>query len=188
MSVALPRARSAGLRDVVSALASIAVVVAVAAVLLYALDAVPAWVTGEPRHVRRARTIEEVERRLRTRLVVPYYFPETFAWPPARIRYAVGPPGAAALAIEDRSGHTRLFLAQKLGPGAIPERLVPDAQVLNASPVSIGSARGTLSRIVVDGEMEWEVRWEQGGRSLLVRSTGSVDELIRIARSAREAP
>jgi hypothetical protein len=45
-----------------------------------------------------------------------------------------------------------------------------------------------LSRVIVDGIIGWEVRWQQGGRRLLVRSRGTVEELLRMARSVREAP
>ena len=187
MTTALPSARSR-LTDALGAVSSVALVFVMAAVLLYASDAIPAWVTGEPRHVRRARTVEEVERRLRTRLMLPYYFPNTLAWPPKEIRFTVGPPGAAALAVDSRDGGPRLFVAETLGPGPLPERLVPEAQVLHRSPVAVGSARGTLSRVVEDGVMAWEITWEQGGRTLLMRSRGTVDELLRIARSARDTP
>ncbi len=174
--------------DVLGALASIGVVLGAAALLLQAADAMPAWLTGEPRHVLRARSVDEVERRLRARLVLPYYFPNSLAWPPRRIRFTGGTPGAAALAVTGRDGAPRLFLAQTVAPGPIPDRLVPDAQTLSSSPVSIGASQGTLSRVVEDGAMAWELRWQQGGRTLLVRSRGTVDELLRIARSAREAP
>jgi hypothetical protein len=176
------------LLDAVAVLGAAAIVFGMAATVLYAMDTVPGWVTGEPRHVRRATTVEEAERRLRTRLVLPYYFPSTLAWPPSRIRFTVGPPGAAAVTVEDQEGAPRLFLAQTTGPGSIPERLVPEAQILNTSEVSIGSERGTLSRVVEEGAMAWELRWRQDDRTLLMRSRGSVDELIRIARSTREAP
>ncbi len=176
------------LLDVLGTVVTVTLVFLTAAVLLYAVDAVPAWMTGEPRHVRRARTVDEVERRLRARLLLPYYFPNTLSWPPHRIRFTVGPPGAAALSVDAREGSPRLFLAETLGPGSVPDQLVPDAQVIHSSPVDVGTARGTLSRVVEDGAMAWEIRWEQSGRKLLVRSRGTVDELLRIARSVREAP
>ena len=158
-----------------------------AAILLYALDALPALVTGEPRHVRRAATIDEVERRLRTRLVLPYYFPNTYVWPPRRIRFTVGPPAAAAVTAEGREAGRQLLVAETLGAGRIPAPLLPDAQILYSSPIAVGSYRGTLSRVVEEGSMGWQITWEQGGRTLLVRSRGTIEELLRIARSAHEA-
>lgn len=184
-----PASRAPGrLREAARAAASLVGVVVVAALALAALDAVPAWVAGDARDVRRARTVDEVERRLRARLVLPAYFPARLVWPPARIRWVVGPPGAVELAVDARGGGPALLLAQTVGRGELPERLVPPARELDRSPVAVGPARGRLARVVVDGDMGWQLTWEQGERSLLLRSRGTVDELLRMARSAREAP
>lgn len=174
--------------DTLGALASVVVVFGAAAVMLYAVDALPALVTGEPRHVRRAATVDEVERRLRARLVLPYYFPNTYVWPPRKIRYTVGPPASAAVTAEGRDPGGQLLVAETLAPGAIPPQLIPDAQVIHKSPIAVGPYSGTLSRVVEDGLVGWQITWQQGGRNLLVRSRGSIEELLRIARSAREAP
>jgi hypothetical protein len=176
------------LRDVLKAVLSVLLVFGAAAVLLDAVDAVPGLVTGEPRHVRRARTVDDVERRLRTRLLLPYYFPSTLRWPPERIRFTIDPPGAALGVDDARDGTPQIFVAQAIGAGPIPDRLIPAAQVLQSSPVWVNSERGVLSRVVVDGLIGWEVRWQQSGRRLLVRSRGTVEELLRMARSVREAP
>jgi hypothetical protein len=176
-------------RLLVDALGAVAAVVSVtggAALVLSALDAVPGIITGEPRHVHKADTVQEVERRLRARLVLPYYYPKTLAWPPRRIRYTLGPPGAASLVVHDRDGTPRLFVAETVAPGRIPDRLLPDTQVLTSSPIAVGPSRGTLSRVLEDGAMAWQITWEQGGRSLLIRSRGTVEDLLRMARSARE--
>ena len=182
-------ARAPGrLREAFRAAAALAAVMAAAAVVLATLDAVPAWIAGDARDVRRARTVDEVERRLRTRLVLPAYFPARLAWPPQRIRYVAGPPGAVSLWVDARAGAPALLIAQTLGRGALPDRILPQAQELDGSPVAVGPAQGRLSRVVEDGEVRWQLAWEQGGRSLLLRSRGTVDELLRMARSAREAP
>ncbi len=168
--------------------AGLGAVLALAAGALALLDGVPSWLVGDARAVRRAATVDEVERRLGARLFLPAYFPSTLRWPPARIRFTLGPPGAAALGIDGRDGAPRLLLVQTVAPGAIPQELVPDAALLDRSPVGAGVLRGTISRIVQDGEMGWQLTWEHGGRSLLLRSRGPVEELLRMARSAREAP
>jgi hypothetical protein len=183
-----PRLRARLALDLLASVAAVGLVVGGSAVILYAVDAVPAWITGEPRYVRKAASVLEVERRLRARLVLPYYYPSSLSWPPRHIRFTLGPPGAVALVVHDREGTPRLFLAETVGPGRIPERLLPEAQVLTSSPVAVGAAQATLARVVEDGTMGWQLTWEQGGRSLLIRSPGSVEELLRIARSVREAP
>ena len=63
------------------------------------------------------------------------------------------------------------------------------AASLGSSRVALGGREATLARVVGDdGEIWNELTWEQGGRSLLLRSRGSIDELLRMAHSAREVP
>jgi hypothetical protein len=186
-TLAHDRARAL-LADAARTVVGLAFVLGLAAAVLAILDAVPAWIAGESRDVRRAQTVHDAERRLHARLVLPAYFPDTLSWPPRRIRFTVGPPGAAALSVDGRDGSPRLLLAETTAPGDIPEALVPEAQVLDRSQVAVGAARGTLSRVVDDGVTGWQLAWEQDGRSLLLRSRGTVDELLRMARSARETP
>ena len=170
------------------ALGGLALVMAVVSALLWALDGVPTWIAGEPRGVRKARTVQDAERFLRARLVIPSYFPATFAWPPGRIRFLTGAPAAVALWVDGRQGGPGLFIAETVAPGPIPPRLIPEVQVLGRSPVAVGASPGTLSRVVEEGVVVWEIAWQQGGRSLLLRSRVGADELVRMARSAREAP
>jgi hypothetical protein len=194
---ARPQAWRELVADAARTAAGLAAVLAGAALALALLDAVPAWLAGEARDVRRARSVDEAERRLRARLVVPSYFPETFAWPPRQVRFTLAPPGAAALHIDGRDGRPRALLAETIAPGELPERLVRPAAPLERSPVALDAAghgaapprAATLARVVGDdGEVWNELAWRQQGRTLLLRSRGSIDELLRMARSAREAP
>jgi hypothetical protein len=170
--------------------ALLAVVLVAAAGVLALLDGVPAWVNGESRDVRLAKSLEDAERRVRSRLVLPAYFPDTLAWPPARIRVLPGSPPAVALVFTSRGGgEPRFVLAQSLGADEPSERLVPTASALDESRIAVGTAPGTLRRIIGDDGALWrELRWTQGGRRMVARSKGTLDELIRMARSAHEQP
>jgi hypothetical protein len=183
---AQPRGPRAVATEVLRAMGGLVLVMAAFAAALWALDGVPTWIAGEPRGVRKASTVQEAERFLRARLVLPSYFPATFSWPPRRIRFVTGTPGAVVLTVDGRNGGPGLLLAQTVGPGFLPARLLPEVQVLDRSQVAVGGARGTLSRVVEEGVVLWELAWQQGGRSMLLRSRGSAGELIRMARSARE--
>jgi len=170
-------------------LAGLAVVLGSTAAALAMLDALPTWILGEPRDVRRVPSLQEAERRLRTRLVLPALFPDTIAWPARTIRVMSGPRAGAALEFDGRDGRPRLVVAQAAGPGEVPERLVPPGNPLDAVPVALGGASGTLRRVVgPDGEVWQEVRWYVGGREVILRLRGSVDQAVRMAKSAREAP
>jgi hypothetical protein len=176
--------------ELAGSVAILAAVLAGTAGGLALLDGVPAWVNGESRDVRIARSLEEAERRVRARLVLPAYFPDTLAWPPERIRVLPGAPPAVALVFTARGGgEPRFVLSQSLGADEPSERLVPAATPLDESRIAVGTAPGTLRRIIgPDGQPWRELRWTQDGRRLVARSKGSLEELIRMARSAREQP
>jgi hypothetical protein len=177
-------------REVVRSAAWLVVVLGVTMGALAILDAVPAWLNGGDRDVRPARTLEDAERRVRARLVLPGYFPDTIAWPPARIQVLPGSPPAVIMQFRARSdGAPRMVLAQTVGLGEIPERLLPRAAPVDEATVAVAGGDGSLRRIVgPDGEIWRELAWSQDGRTVVARSKGSVDELLRMARSARVQP
>ena len=154
--------------------------------LLAALDSAPGCIQGVPRGVRPVKTVQEAERRLRARLALPAYFPDTLRWPPSAIRVVQDASPAAALAFEGRAGGVELWLAQTVaGDGPISPSLLPKVTVLGKGTVAIGAEEATLSRIVgEDGTIWHEIAWHQFGRRLALRGKGSLDELIRMARSA----
>lgn len=183
----------AGIRgglDLLRAVGLLVLVLAAAAATLAALDGVPAWVNGESRDVRLAKSLEDAERRVRARLVLPAYFPDTLQWPPQRIRVLPGQVPAVSLVFTLRAGgEPRLVITQTIGAGEIPERLLPVAGALDESRVAVGKTPGTLRRVVgPDGEIWRELTWIHGGRTIVARSKGTLEELIRMARSAREQP
>jgi hypothetical protein len=159
-------------------------VVGSAAAMLAGLDAIPTWLHGEPRGVRRVAAVEEAERRLRARVQLPAYFPDTYRWPPAAVRVTSEDGGAVSLAIAGRDGAPALLFAQRVGgPGPLPAALLPEAAVIlrQAGPLGEGS---TLSRVVgEDGTLWSQLEWTGGGRRHLLRGKGPLDDLIRMARS-----
>jgi hypothetical protein len=168
-------------------LAGLVVVLGGAAALLAALDAVPAWLAGEPRDVRRCASVEEAERRLRTRLLVPGYFPDTLRWPPRTVRVVQGALAGAALELDGVDGSPRLLLVQAARPGDAPARLLPEATGLDAVPVALRGTSGTLRRVIgPDGEVWQEVVFVAGGRQVVLRLRGSVEQAVRMAKSTRE--
>lgn len=169
--------------------AGLLVVLGGASALLAALDAVPSWIAGEPRSVRRVSGVEEAERRLRARLILPGYFPDTIAWPPASVRVAGAEAGGAALAFDDRLGFPHMLLVQTARPGELPEGLLPAATVLDEAASVLPAGRASLRRIVgPDGQVWRELAWRQKGRLVVLRSRGTVEEMLRMARTSREEP
>ena len=178
-------------KELLRALATLAVVMGGAAVALAALDAAPGWLQGEPRGVRRLKTVDEAERRLKTRLYLPAFFPDHYRWPPSTVRLVLGDPASVALGFEASEGGLALQLGQTVGgEGPISPLVLPPAEALQRSAVRFGDVEGTLARVVgEDGAVWHEVAWRQGGRTLVLRGKAGVEELLRMARSAhKEGP
>ncbi len=176
--------------EMARALATLALVLGGTAGVLGTLDAVPGWIQGEPRGVRRVGSIEEAERALRARLVIPAFFPDTLRWPPTTVRIARDGAPAVALGFEARAGGLALVLAQTVGgAGPISPRLLPETTVLRSDPLRVGTSPGVLRRVVgADGAVWTEVAWAMGDRRLALRGKGGVEDLVRMARSAHPEP
>lgn len=182
MTVAVTRAREAGL-ELARMLATLLWVGATSALVIAGLGALPGWIAGETA-VRHVVSIEEAERRLGARLILPGYFPERLAWPPAEVRVAGGRRGSVALTFLDHAGAPALQIVQATSEGgAIAPALLADRRVLSAQRTAIGARPATLSTVLVDGRRWQELSWDLRGRPVMVRTQGDVDELYRMART-----
>jgi hypothetical protein len=169
------------------ALLVLLLVMGTTAAALSGLDAVPGWIHGQPRGLRRVASVEEAERRLKARLFLPAYFPDTLRWPPAAVRLFADSPASVGLAFEGRNGGVLLQFAQTVGgEGPISPLVLPPVTVLQSSVLAMPEGEGTLARIVgEDGAIWHEVSWTRGGHRLALRGKRSVEELVRMARSVR---
>jgi hypothetical protein len=187
--MSFPRATTVGERtlEMARALTTLLLVLGTATAALSGLDSVPGWIQGQPRGVRRVASVEEAERRLKARLFLPAYFPDTLRWPPALVRMASEPTASVALTFEGRDGGVELQLAQTVGgDGRISPLVLAPVTLLQSSPLSVGAGEGTLARIVgEDGTIWHQVEWVQSGQRLALRGRRPVEELVRMARSAR---
>ena len=154
------------------------------AAALATLDAVPGWMHGEPRGIRRAATVEEAERRLQAKVLLPAYFPDTLRWPPAAVRFTRDEGGAVALSFDGQDGAPALVLAETVGAGAaLPDALLGRRAVIQRQSAPLGDG-AELARVVAEDGTLWnQLEWTLGSRRFVLRGRGSLDDLIKMARS-----
>lgn len=170
--------------ETVRAVVSIFLVLVGAAAVLASFDALPRWLQGEPRGVRRVVSVEEAERYLHARVFLPSFFPDTYRWPPSSVHVTRDDGGAVVLAFEARDGTPALLLAETVsGMAEVPARLLPESAVIQKQRAAL-SGDGTLSRIVSEDGTLWnQLEWTLAGRRFLMQGKGSSEVLVRMARS-----
>jgi len=170
--------------EVARMLATFVWVTGATVVALAVLGAMPGWITGDKGIVREAASIQDAERRLGARVLVPGYFPDRLLWPPRAIHVAGGRRGSVRLDLAARSGpEITLLEATREGEPVAPE-LLGDRTVLRTSRTSVGKIPATLSDVLVDGTLHRELAFQVGGWSIVLRSAGDVEELFRMARTS----
>ena len=166
---------------------TLSLVMGATAAVLRAVDALPAYLGVAGRGVEGFDSVEAVERRLRERLWLPSYFPDSLRWPPAEIRVHAGPLPSVALTFAGSERDARLVVFQSFGAfGTPPPQLLPAGRVLQTVTVPLHGAPAALSRVLDrDGRVWHELGWSTGDRRVVLRSRGPVDELLRMGESVR---
>jgi hypothetical protein len=178
------RAGGAGL-EIVRMLATFVWVAGATAVTIAALGALPGWITGDQGTVRQFATIQDAERRLGARILVPGYFPARLVWPAKTITVAGGRRGSVRLDFDARDGGPDLHLLQSTREGEpIAAELLQGRTVLRTSRTTVSSHPATISDVLVDGVPQRELAWEVQGRSMIIRSAEDVEDLFRMARTS----
>jgi hypothetical protein len=177
------RGGGAGL-EVVRMLATFVWVAGATIVTVAVLGAMPGWITGDKGIVREASSIQDAERRLGARVLVPGYFPDRLLWPPRAIHVAGGRRGSVRIDFAARSGpELHLLEATREGEPIAPE-LLGDRTVLRSSRTAVGKIPATLSDVLVEGSLHRELAFEVNGWAVVLRSSGDVEELFRMARTS----
>ena len=171
--------------EVVRMLATLLWVSGATVVAIAVLGAMPGWITGDKGVVREAASIQDAERRLGARVLVPGYFPERLLWPPRSIRVAGGRRGSVRLDFAAHAGpEIQLLQATREGEPIAPE-LLGQRTVLRTSRTAVGKLPATLSDVLVDGALHRELAWELNGWAIVLRTSGDdLEELFRMARTS----
>jgi len=179
---AVPASRSA-----TRFVAVLAVSLVFTAALLRVADHVPGWLMGEPRALRSYDSVDALERELRTRLLLPAFFPETLQWPPARVLLSAGDGQPTRVEFRDtRTGRVRVVICQTIRHDApIPPRLLPEGEITDRRRVDLSGVPAELS-VAQRGDQRWmDLSLVVQDRRVVVRGYPETDEaeLIRLARS-----
>jgi hypothetical protein len=176
-------AGGAGL-EVARMLATFVWVTGATIVTLAVIGAMPGWITGDKGVVREASSVQDAERRLGARVLVPGYFPDRLLWPPRAIHVAGGRRGSVRIDLAARTGpEITLLEATREGEPIAPE-LLGERTVLRSSRTSVGTLPAILSDVLVDGTLHRELAFELSGWAVVLRSSGDVEELFRMARTS----
>jgi hypothetical protein len=170
--------------EIVRMLATLVWVTGATVVTLGVLGAMPGWITGDRGVVREVASLQDAERRLGARVLVPGYFPDRLLWPPKAIRVAGGRRGSVRLDFAARSGPDLHLLESTREGEPIARELLGDRTVLRSSRASVGKLPATLSDVLVDGTLHRELAFELNGWAVVLRSSGDVEELFRMARTS----
>jgi hypothetical protein len=158
-----------------------------AAAALRVADAVPRALLDVPRGVVRLPDLASLERESGRRMPMPAYFPDSLEWPPAEVRLHSG--GSAAIWCRQRpAGGLALVLATAPpGTRSIAASVLPPAVELQRERASLGAGPASVSRVRDQNGALWQqVEWETPRQIILLRYRGTLDELLKLARSVRE--
>jgi hypothetical protein len=186
-----PASRAVAARSGRSRLLVVVAVCGGIAVGLRLVDQIPPWWLGQPRAPVTYASVQALERQQRTRLLLPFFFPDSIVWPPARVVLSPG-QGRPVLVEFRRADGTGVGLAltQTLdGDFAPPARLVPDVEVSPIPAVGVDAAESQASRgTTKDGRAFLEISEVVDGRRVVLRwFDPDPGPLRRMARSLRRS-
>ncbi len=175
------------LREVARLLIPWLAVMAAAAGALRFLNTLPSLLRADiPSEKRLLSTVEEGEREVELKLLLPAYFPDYLAWPPVRIEASPHPFQGLTLYFNSRTDLTLLLILQQVMGDDLPPspELMPELSGVEVRLVQVARRPARLSSgLDKQGERWRELLWWADDR--FIRLLGRLEErdLFRMARS-----
>lgn len=173
---------------VVRSLALIPLTLGAAALGLASLDRVPGILLELPPRTMRFENVDEARRLLPAGLLLPAYFPDALAWPPARVLGRTRWPEALLLSFDSRrTGETALLLCQSWSSRRCPASLMGPLEVFHEVETRVGPRPARVAAgWAASGEVWEQVELDWDGRQVTLRLRGRTLDLLRVAESLRE--
>jgi hypothetical protein len=173
-------------RDLARLFSRYVAVVAASAAALLLLDAVPWLLTGAGRGVVTHRSVEEAERALGAKLLLPACDPQSYRWPPAGIHTSLRPSRAAALTLAPEGGTagSLLFVQTLDGGAAVPEGLLPKGKEIHRVDFDLDGTPVRMTDLLLppDGTFH-DVSLVVKGRHVVFRFQGDPVGVLKMAAS-----
>ena len=157
-----------------------------AALTLYLLGTLPAYLPGASSAVKEYDNIEAAASELGFNIVVPVYFPSYLAWPPDKIQGQLKPFPMVQTHFLSSDQHNEILLIYQMVSDSqdLPVPLPWIESISQKIPVTVNGSGGEL--IVgkrANGDAVNGVHWRVNGQHFLVVPTQPVQELLALARS-----
>jgi hypothetical protein len=154
-------------------------------VVLKGADYVPSLLTGTPHGARVYWALADAEAGIGARIWVPTSYPPSIAWPPSRIDVWPGPPVSVAVHFTGRAGEPdQLIVVESIWARALPPvaLLQPVDTLMTVQDLPLRTHTATMTReLASNGQLLHDLSWDQGGRHLVLRYAGPVEDLLVVA-------
>lgn len=174
-------------RNIYRLLLPLVLVMAVTALFLRLLNALPSYIQPEALlEAHSVATVGEAESALKRKLLLPGYFPDYLAWPPGKITVQQRPVPLAKLTIYDRAGQRPVLMLYQGSPEMMERgvEVLPALPLLTKETVRLGDVAAELSTYrAKDGRPWYRLAWHARGQALVVTTSLPQKELLKIARS-----
>lgn len=173
------------LREMAGVVVPVLLLTLAAGALLRMLNKAPEHIQPEQKNVVLYQSIEEAERTLRIRILVPSYFPDYLAWPPLSIRSERKPKFKVTLEFRYQDRNQLALTLEESFPEE-GKRLVlePPPRPWHREFILLNGSQGEMiSWIDEEGFLWHNAKWKARGRLFEAKSILPEEEFLRILRS-----
>ncbi len=126
-------------------------------------------------------TIDQAEKAIGRKVVLPAYFPDFLSWPPSQIRGKGQPNAWIALSVNSGEQKDALTIEEWFFPQTEPSP--PKVPSIEKTQTQVDGTAASLLVWQEGGVTYRRIYWTEGGMLVSITSLGSLEELSKIAQS-----